>query len=156
MLLFFSLWLELPLLLCRWSGSFSALFWPFWEWTEMFVSKEGSNCIVFISRAAFQGLNPNSDRLTLKIVKRELTRVEGIPGYFYYPGTGIPGYFRKNTRVYPGIQNPLHKKQKSSLMSWKMHWFDVFWPYFILLWTYSSKNIDKNFTKKFWKKFLIL
>ena len=97
-----------------------------------------------------------TNRPNFKNSKVAHTRVGEIPGYFYYPGTGIPGYFRKNTRVYPGIQNPLHKKQKSSLMSWKMHWFDVFWPYFIFLWTYSSKNIDKNFTKKFWKKFLIL
>ena len=56
-----------------------------------------------------------------KVGRDARNRVKGIPGYFYYPGTGIPGYFRKNTRVYPGIQNPLHKKQKSSLMSWKMH-----------------------------------
>ena len=62
----------LYLLVFRWTV-FSTFADPFWEWTEMFVSKEGSNCIVFISRAAFQGLNPNSDRLTLKIVKRELT-----------------------------------------------------------------------------------
>ena len=73
-------WWQLPLLLCRWSGSFSALFWPFWEWTEMFVSRVirrvgEANCIVFqLFKAAFQGLKPNSDRLTLKIVKRDLRR----------------------------------------------------------------------------------
>ena len=85
------------------------------------------------------------------------TRVEGIPGNNFFPVPGIPGYLGKNSREFPGIQNSLHRKRKTALLLCKLKFLNVFWPYLICLWTYSSKNIDftskKNFEKifEFWE-----
>ena len=54
------------------------------------------------------------------------TRVEGIPGNNFFPVPGIPGYSGKNSREFPGIQNSLHRKQKTPLLLWKLNCLNVF------------------------------
>jgi len=54
------------------------------------------------------------------------SRVEGIPGNNFFPVPGIPGYLGKNSREFPGIQNSLHRKQKTPLLLWKLNCFNVF------------------------------